>query len=128
MVTVSRLRLQRKGLETLLGPLECDVLEILWKKNDAKVRDIYKIVRKKRKVALTSIAVILDRLYKKNLVERKVESCRGGYHYIYAAKVSRSDFEQSVMEGTVNKLIECFGSTAVNYFNERFKGKDSKWK
>lgn len=123
MVAVSRIRLQKKGLQTLLSPLECDILEVLWKKEDAKVRDIYKVVRKKRKVALTSIAVILDRLHKRNLVMRKIESGRGGYHYIYGVKISRNDFEQSIIEKTVNKLIESFGSNAVNYFNERFKKK-----
>lgn len=124
MVAVSNIRFHKKGLETLLSPLECDILEVLWKKKDAKVRDIYKIVRKKRKVALTSIAVILDRLHKRNLVARKIESGRGGYHYIYVAKISRNDFEHSIVERTVNKLIECFGPTAVNYFNERFKKKE----
>ena len=121
MVTVSKIRFQKRGLESLLSPLECDILEILWKKNDAKVRDIYKIIKKKRKVALTSIAVILDRLHKRNFVARKIESGRGGYHYIYTAKISRGDFEHSVVERTVDKLIECFGPTAVTYFNERFK-------
>jgi predicted transcriptional regulator len=123
MVAVSKIRFQKKGLETLLSPLECDILEVLWKKNDAKVRDIYKIVRKKRKVALTSIAVILDRLHKRNLVTRKIESGRGGYHYIYVARISKDDFENSIIEKTVNKLIESFGPNAVNYFNERFKKK-----
>jgi len=123
MVTISKIRFQKKGLETMLSPLECDILEVLWKKNDAKVRDIYRIVRKKRKVALTSIAVILDRLHKRKLVERKIESGRGGYHYIYTPKISRGDFEHSIVERTVDKLIECFGPTAVNYFNERFKKK-----
>lgn len=121
MVSVSKIRFHKRGLETTMGPLECDILKVLWKKKNAKVRDIYKIVRKKRKVALTSIAVILDRLHKRNLVSRKMESGRGGYHYIYAAKISRDDFEYSIVEGTVDKLIECFGPTAVNYFNARFK-------
>lgn len=124
MVDVSNLRFQKKGLETLLSPLECEILEVLWKKEDAKVRDIYKVVKKKRKVALTSIAVILDRLHKRNLVVRKIESGRGGYHYIYTPKISRNDFENSIVERTVDKLIECFGPTAVNYFNERFKKKE----
>lgn len=124
MVTISRIRFSKKGLHTMLSPLECDILEVLWKKNDAKVRDIYKVVRKKRKVALTSIAVILDRLHKRNLVNRKIESGRGGYHYIYEAKITRNDFEHSIVESTVDKLIECFGPTAVNYFHERFKKKE----
>ena len=103
----------------ILSPLEYDVLRILWKADSMKVRDIHKSIRKKRKVALTSVAVILDRLHEKKIVRRDVASCRGGYHYIYSA-TSRHDFEHSVIEKTVDKLIDNFGSLAVTYFNERF--------
>ncbi len=123
MVSIHRIRFHKKGLETTMGPLECEILQVLWKRKNSKVRDIYKLIRKRRKVALTSIAVILDRLHKRGLVERKNESGIGGYHYIYSAKISRSEFEHSIIESTVDKLIECFGTTAVNYFNGRFRKK-----
>lgn len=123
---IKKLRFEKKGIETLLSPLEADVLEILWKKKDIRVRELHNILKKKRKVALTSIAVILDRLYKKRLVKRTAEPGRGGHHYIYSSSTSKSDFEHSVMEGAVNKLIASFGNSAVNYFNERFSKKEGK--
>lgn len=140
MVKINKIVLGKKRLG-LLSPLEYDVLRVLWKKTPhddhncmtpkgrltvlssnrcgMKVRDIYKSLRKKRKVALTSVAVILDRLHEKKIVRRSVSSCRGGYHYIYSA-TPRHDFEQSVVEKTVDRLIDNFGSVAVTYFNERF--------
>lgn len=120
MVDVSRIRLKRKGLECLLSPLESDILKILWNEKEVRVRDVYDKLKNKRKVALTSVAVILDRLYKKKLVIRSVQVGRGGHHYIYLPKISRDDFENSVLHETVNKLIENFGDVAINYFNERF--------
>ena len=126
MVTISKIRLQRKGLESLLSPLEADVLKILWTEKEIRVRDIYERLKGKRKVALTSVAVILDRLYKRKFVIRNIEVGRGGYHYIYMPKVTRADFENSVVEKTVNKLIENFGDVAVNYFHERFVKKKIK--
>src|SRR3989338_2841247 len=123
MVTINRIRLERKGLESLLGPLEAEILKILWTKKDARVREVYNILRQKRKVALTSVAVILDRLHEKKLVKMEVESGKGGTHYIYSTRTSRGDFESSVIENTVNKLIDNFGNVAVNYFNERFAKK-----
>jgi len=126
MVDVSRIRLKRKGLECLLSPLESDILKILWTKKQVRVRDVYDKLKGKRKVALTSVAVILDRLYKKKFVTRSVQAGRGGQHYIYSSKVSKGDFENSVLHETVNKLIENFGDVAVNYFNERFVKKKVK--
>jgi len=106
-----------------LSPLEKDVLTILWLRKSMKVRDIYNILKKKRKVALSSVAVILDRLYERNVVKRRIETARGGIRYIYSPRQDKGGFEKSVIEITVNKLIERFGSRAVSYFNERFTEK-----
>lgn len=116
-------RLEKRGVEMLLSPLEADVLGVLWSSNSMKVRDIYNRLRKKRKVALTSVAVILDRLHSKKMVRRDVATGRGGTHYIYSVQTSRNGFEQSIVETTVDRLIDNFGSIAVNYFNERFSKK-----
>ena len=120
IMNVDKIRFKKKGFESLLSPLESEVLTVMWKKkNGSKVRDIHKIIKKKKKVALTSIAVILDRLYDKKIVSRNIEKGKGGIHYIYLA-VPRQEIEQSVVEKTVDKLISNFGSVAVSYFNERF--------
>ena len=108
----------------VLSPLEGDVLNVLWPNKEFRVRDIYKVLRRGRKVALTSVAVILDRLFEKGVVDRKIESARGGLRYMYFPKKDKKQFEKSVVEETVNKLISKFGNVAVSYFNERFvKGK-----
>lgn len=104
-----------------LSPLEDGVLEILWPERKMKVREIFDILKKKRKVALTSVAVILDRLHKKGLVDRTVAQGRGGPRYTYFPTKNKEEFEQSIIASTVDALISQFGSTAVTYFNERFK-------
>jgi predicted transcriptional regulator len=123
---IRKIRLEKKGPEALLSPLEADVLRILWERESIKVRDLHSVLKKKREVALTSVAVTLDRLHKKKLVERKAEPGRGGYHYIYSSCASESDFEHSILDTTVDKLIDMFGSTAVNYFNERFSKNEER--
>lgn len=125
MVNVSRIRFSENSV-AVLSPLENDVIKVLWKNKEMRVRDIYAILRKKRKVALTSVAVILDRLHEKKIVSRKIAFGRGGEHYIYSSCCSRQDFEESVIDKTVNKLIDKFGPTAVTYFNERFSKRRAK--
>ncbi len=126
MVNINRIRFNKGGFELFLSPLESDVIGILFGKKEAKVREIHNILKRKKKVALTSVAVILDRLYKKDLVKRKVESGRGGIHYIYSTSESKTDIEKSIIESSINKLIDVFGSSAVNYFDERFSKRGDK--
>lgn len=103
-----------------LSPLESQILKVLWSRKKSRVRDIYTIVRKRRKVALTSVAVLLDRLHKKGLVKRDIGSGRGGFYYTYYPVHDEEGYKLSVIEKTTEQLIKKFGPTAVNYFNEKF--------
>ena len=112
-------KIQSKYFEKL-SPLENDIIAILWQCEKMYVRDIYNKLKDKRKVALTSIAVNLDRLHKKGVVGRKVETSRGGFRYLYFPAKDQKEYEKDVIDSVVNKLIDKFGRTAVSYFNERF--------
>lgn len=112
-----------KETVSVLSPLEEDILTILWRKHACRVREIYLLLKPKRKVALCSVAVLLDRLFSRHIVNRKMEIAQGGPRYIYFTKTGKREFEQTVVENTVNKLIATFGANALSYFNERFNKK-----
>ena len=110
-----------KSHADVLSPLEHDVITILWPNKSMRVREIHTKLKSKRTVAVSSVAVILDRLFEKHLVDRKMETARGGVRYIYYPTKDKREFETSVVEDVVNGLINRFGSTAVSYFHERFR-------
>jgi predicted transcriptional regulator len=113
-----------KGVKENLSPLEAKVLEILLSGKKMKVRDVHAAVSKNEKVVLTSIAVMLDRLYEKHLVDREIETCRGGTRYIYFLKKSAEEIEEDYLKDQVDGIINKFGDKAVVYFHKRFsKGK-----
>lgn len=119
-VRVDKLRLDRRGVHAFLSPLETDALLVLWRLEKARTREIHTLLARKRKVALTSVAVTLDRLHQKGIVARTIEEGRGGGHYIYYPKKTRQQFEESVIDHAVNRLITSFGPVAANYFHRRF--------
>lgn len=126
MVNVEKIRFHRKGYESILSPLEAAILEELWRMNSGKVREIHSVLRQRKRTALTSVAVGLERLHKKGIVMRKVETGQGGVHYVYAPLRSKAAFDKSILESIVDKLIYNFGDNAVNYFNERFSKPNRK--
>ncbi len=122
---VRKISLEKKGIEALLSPLESDILRVLWLAgDDMLVRDVHGKLRKSKNVAITSVAVMLDRLYKRGIVSRQTRTGRGGTHYLYSARADKREFERSVVESVVNSLISNFGPSAVSYFGERFSGDD----
>ena len=71
-----------------LGPLEIDVMEMMWKLGPSNVRDV--VERLERKLAYTTIMTTLDRLYKKGLLERELTDRA----FVYQAKVSREEWDR----------------------------------
>ncbi len=115
-----------EGVITALSPLEKDVITKMQPQQKYGATEIYTALKKKKKVAPSSVSVILDRLYQKGLVRRETETARGGIRFLYALETNQEKFERSVVESTVNQLVKKFGSKAVAYFNESFKMNENR--
>ena len=115
-LNIDHIHLDKKGLEVVTNDLEAALLEHLWKKGPATVRDIYRNVGKKKKVALTTIGVTLDRMYSKGLTTRELQTGRGGLKYLYNASLSREELGKSIAETIAEKLGSAFGNQVSSYF------------
>ena len=72
----------------VLGPLEADVMDVLWNRAECNVRDVIQVLG--RPLAYTTVMTTLDRLYKKGLLSRR--KCERAF--IYAPRLSRQEWEQ----------------------------------
>ncbi len=70
------------GQQMLLGPLEVQVMEILWGAGERSVRDV--VERLDRKLAYTTVMTTLDRLFKKGLLDRQ----KSERAFLYSPRVS----------------------------------------
>jgi predicted transcriptional regulator len=82
-----------------LGKLERQVLEETWRLGEVSVRDVYRAFDER--IAYTTLMTTLDRLFKKNLLERR----KDGRAFLYAAAVSRDAFDRSIKEDVVDGLL-----------------------
>src|SRR3990170_7339429 len=103
-----------KSLAKVLGDLEADVMESLWNLQEGQVRDIHKDVSQKRKVAVTTVATILDRLHEKGFVERTLVKSSGIY-YEYRPLITRKQLEHTVVRDVLKGLFETFSEPVVSY-------------
>ncbi|MFZ0638980.1 MAG: BlaI/MecI/CopY family transcriptional regulator [Candidatus Acidiferrales bacterium] len=73
---------------TALGRLERSVMEIVWSRGESSVRDV--AAHLARPLAYTTVMTTLDRLYKKNLLDRRKEERA----FRYSPRFSRDDWER----------------------------------
>lgn len=71
-----------------MGPLEIDVMEVIWRLGTGNVRDVVELLE--RKLAYTTVMTTLDRLYKKGLLSREMNERA----FTYSAKVTREEWDR----------------------------------
>lgn len=103
-----------------LGDLEKEVLEVLWKRKEATLKEIWKVFNKQKGLAYTTIATVLQRLQKKGFVKKE----KGRYVPVY----SKKDFTINLFNRFVNSFLSNFGDLAYASFVEGLESLDKRRK
>ncbi|MFY9717819.1 MAG: BlaI/MecI/CopY family transcriptional regulator [Thermoplasmata archaeon] len=99
----------------MLGSLETEVLTSLRELEEAPAATVRRsLERRKIRVAYTTVATILSRLYEKGLVRRRREACRGGARYVYRT----ANVEQKYLLNLLRGVVTMFGPAGVVHLNE----------
>ncbi|MFG1530414.1 MAG: BlaI/MecI/CopY family transcriptional regulator [Thermoplasmata archaeon] len=101
-----------------LGELESEVLHSLAALGEAPAREIRRSLEGEgTRVAYTTVATILSRLFRKGLVRRRRERCRGGSRYVYRP----ADFERKYLAQLLKGVVDMFGPSGVVHLNEEIE-------
>jgi predicted transcriptional regulator len=96
---------------TSVGELEASVLSALWDGGELATPDAFNRVGKPRGLAYTTILTVLQRLYRKGLVSRRVE----GKAHVYSPALSREQFAERRGEFLAGAMVG-LGSAGLSAF------------
>jgi predicted transcriptional regulator len=119
-IKVKRFRLEESGIRKALGELEAEIMERVWRKKVATVREIHAELKGKRPIAYTTVMTVMTRLANKGILTKD----KDGKHYIYRPTVSKEEFRQSVIRSIVAAIRRDLGSGALAYFVENLPADD----
>ncbi|MGP0017912.1 MAG: BlaI/MecI/CopY family transcriptional regulator [Candidatus Sulfotelmatobacter sp.] len=107
-----------------LGPLEQRLLEALWERGHATVRDLLNGGGACQDLAYTTVMTTLDRLFKKNLLSRQAE----GRAFRYAPRFTREELHREVAGEAVRQLMEASpaASLPLSYLVEVLTERDAQ--
>ena len=105
-----------------LGPLELRMLEALWTKGSATVREL--IEGGYEELAYTTVMTTLDRLFKKGLLTRSEE----GRAFRYSARLSREDLHREAAGNALRQLLDAnpASSLPLSFLVEILSERDRK--
>jgi predicted transcriptional regulator len=103
LVTLRRFKRPGEGSSSDLGPLEREVMELIWgrpkRAAEVSVRDIH--LAFEGRLAYTTLMTTLDRLHKKGLLDRRKE----GRAFFYSPRYSPDEFERGLARDVINTLL-----------------------
>lgn len=85
-----------------LSDLQFSVMRILWDQGEATVADVHTALHDERGLAPTTVATLLSRLEKRNLVSHRSE----GRQFVYRALVSEQDVRRTMVTDLTELLFE----------------------
>lgn len=97
-----------------ISELEQEVMNIVWKCRGCSVREVREKLINKKKLAYTTIATILQRLYEKGLVNRDSKDST----LLYSPKISKETYGKKMAHLFINKFFSAFGDVAIASFAE----------
>lgn len=103
-----------------LGALEREVMEELWKRGSASVRDVQQSFD--NRVAYTTLMTTLDRLYRKKLLSRRKE----GHAFHYTPRFTREEFEHTVAREVLDGLLGANAEPLLLHFVEAVSERDRR--
>jgi predicted transcriptional regulator len=111
-----------RATSSQLGPLEERLLEALWHRGSATVREL--VDGACRDLAYTTVMTTLDRLFKKNLLSREAE----GRAFRYTPRLTRQELHREVAGEAFRQLLEASpaGSLPLSYLVEILTERDAQ--
>lgn len=103
---------RKSQLQGLLGPLETEVMETVWRLGETTVRDVHADLAPRRDLAYTTIMTTMARLASKGLLRKDTTALA----HRYRPTVSREDYARSTVTSVVDWLFDAFPEPAVAYF------------
>jgi predicted transcriptional regulator len=114
--------MSKKPSPVALGPLESQLMTVLWDLGSATVRDV--LENSDVGGAYTTVMTTLDRLHKKGLLNREPE----GRAFRYSPAQTEEEFNSALVMDALRHMMKSAGSVSlpISYLVEAISGEDHK--
>src|SRR5262249_21236350 len=99
------------GITKVLGPLETEIMQVVWRLGQATVADVHRELRSRRDIAYTTVMTSMGRLAdKKILSKRKI-----GVRFLYTPALDESEVVDLVVKNVMDSLVTEFKEPVFRY-------------
>ena len=108
------------GLVKVLGPLETEIMQLVWREKFTTVKKVHKALQDQRDIAYTTVMTTMTRLAEKGVLTRR----RDGLAYIYTPAVTKRDFEAMMVRRVLDGLMDDYEEETITYILDYLAERD----
>lgn len=102
----------KEGLNHVLGTLEKDIMEVVWKHGESSVKDILDDLPGDRNISYSAVITVTNRMTKKGLLSKR----KVGKAYFYKPMYTKEDFFEIVSKKVVEGISGFSLKSAMVHF------------
>ena len=109
---------QRSMAATLakgLGPLEMEVLDVIWQMDRATSREIFEKMRERKRLGQSTVLTVLRRLSDRGILNRD----GGGDVYVYSATMGREELGCRMIDDVIDRIYGGRVDPVIAHLNNR---------
>ena len=103
--------------ENTLGPLEADIMQVIWKHQVVTVQDVFETLSAERSIAYNTVMTVMTRLSQKGILCRQKQ----GRAYIYSPTTTKAEVAKSMLQYVIDKI---FGGSRAPVFSHLLEDKN----
>lgn len=111
---IQHFKLNEQGLNHFFGPLEAQVMDIVWVHEQVSIKQVHEVVCKEKGLSFNTVMTVMNRLVEKGYLKKK-RVIKG---YIYKAVQNKEEFLQEQTKEMTRELVGEFGDLMVNHMVE----------
>ena len=111
------IRLDEDGLSKVLGFLEAEIMDVVWREKRVTVRETREALKKKKAYSFNTVMTVMNRLVEKKLLVKK----EAGGAFVYAPAVGREAFVHDVTRSIVSAIVRDGALFQISAFVEAVK-------
>lgn len=101
----------KDGLVKVLGPLETEIMRLLWQDRRSTVKKVHRKLSQQRDIAYTTVMTTMSRLSEKGVLYRQ----REGLAYVYTPAITEDEFVAMVVRQVLDGLLDDYSHMTIDY-------------
>ncbi|KWU61008.1 BlaI/MecI/CopY family transcriptional regulator [Priestia megaterium] len=113
-------KIHEKGLKRFFGPLEAEIMLIVWNENNVTIKKVQTLLGEKKAIHFSTIMTVINRLVQKGILQKKPQ----GKAFVYICRFTKDEFFEIQLKQLVYELVDEFGLKIIYHTLTRLQEVD----